>query len=833
MKTKIFAVSLALLLVMAMIAPNSIATAAKPNSSENPNRNDHQGQSDPSKESKNEQAETANDAALDNQQNTQEQQAPQEQSAAQEQPTTQDLNQELDKTVSSSEAIPPVNPDVSDSSCISDLSNSKAELAKSAKEATLNLLQQNAQYQHAAQNLKQQALDQMVCLAENRQQTLISLIKNFDDTSVALTVSFSKDIKAGFPQEVQPYIEEEKVVSGTLDVIHSDDFILNISKFYYFLNSADGSQIELYFNDQKPIILSDSQVVARGIAISDNILAISKDQSSFEVTSTPVALEAASMTMKKVAVILFNWQNNPVQPYTKDTAKSVTFTGAGSVNSYYQEISFNKVGFTGHLSPDGDVFGWYTVPYDSTNCPYSSGSSAAKSIAAADGFNAANYDKIVFAFPSTANCPGWGWAGIGGKESWVQGSYALRVVGHELGHNFGVHHANSYRCTDAAGIPVVISSTCASSEYGDPFDIMGSSTNHMNNFQKGRLSYYDLYNTASVITDGTYTIDAIEKSSGGVQALRIPKDYDSFGNVLKYYYLEYRQPFGFDNFASTSQVVNGISIRIAPPYTTVTQTQLLDSTPGTSSFSDATFLPGTLFEDPIKGIIVKPVSRTADTATVTIQFGPGICVRSSPTVSISPSTQWGYPGDSLTYTLSVTNNDSSACSPSTFTINPTLPLDWSQTPLAPTLTLSGGASSTVQVGIKSAVDATIGPYSVSETATNNSDSAYKTTSSATYDVRLPDTTPPVVSISSPKDGAAIPNKGTMKVAASASDSESGIAKIQISIDGSVKKTCNNTSSCQYNWQVSGISLGSHVITATATDKAPAANINSASVTVKK
>ncbi|MGQ0796112.1 MAG: Ig-like domain-containing protein, partial [Nitrosopumilaceae archaeon] len=715
-------------------------------------------------------------------------------------------------------------------SCIIDHSNSsKDELARLARESSVNLLQLNSLYKQSS-NEKQKNLDKMICVANERQQILISLVKKFEDPSEALSVSFSRDIKNGFPAEAQQYIEEEKTVSGSLDVIHSDDFSLGISKFFYLLNSDQGSKIELHFSDKKPVILTGSKVVAKGMAISNNIVAVSKDQNSFEVTSTP-ALEA-SMSMKKVAVILFNWQNNPVQPYTKDYAKGVTFTNTGSTNNYYQEISFNKVGFIGHLFPDGDVFGWYTVPYDSANCPWSSGSASAKSLASADGFNANNYDKVVFAFPSTSGCPGWGWAYIGGPESWVQGSYQNRVVGHELGHNYGTHHSNSYRCTDSSGVPVVISQTCTTSEYGDPFDIMGSSTNHMNNFQKGRIGYYDPANTVTVTTDGTYTIDDIETSSTGVQVIRIPKDYDANGNVLKYYYLEYRQPYGFDNFSPSSQVVNGISIRIAPPYTTVTQTQLLDSTPNTSTFGDATFLTGTIFEDPINGVIVRPLSNSATSATVEIQFGPGTCIRSSPTMSMSPSTQWGYAGNTLPYSLTITNRDSIACGPSNFTVNSSLPSGWSQTPLVPSVTLSPGASSTVQVQITSSPSAAPEFYTLYETVVNTSDTAYQATSSAIYNVRLPDTTPPTVTITSPSNGSIVP-KGSLKINASASDSESGIAKIQILVGGAVKKTCNNTNTCQYTWKTSGVAPGTYLITAIATDKAPAANSNSVSISVTK
>ena len=54
---------------------------------------------------------------------------------------------------------------------------------------------------------------------------------------------------------------------------------------------------------------------------------------------------------------------------------------------------------------------------------------------------------VMYIFPTLDAC---GWAGLGdiaGPETWINGYVQLRVMGHELGHNFGVHHANSWECT--------------------------------------------------------------------------------------------------------------------------------------------------------------------------------------------------------------------------------------------------------------------------------------------------------------------------------------------------------------------------------------------------
>jgi len=429
---------------------------------------------------------------------------------------------------------------------------------------------------------------------------------------------------------------------------------------------------------------------------------------------------------------------------------------------------------------------------------------------------------------------------LGGSpgSSWVNGSYATRVVGHELGHNFTLQHSSSYSCTDAVGQRVPISTTCTASEYGDPFDIMGGSVNHINNYQKGRLGgpgVLDPVNTQDVTVNGLYTIAPLEWASNGVQALRVPREVDSTGKVLKYYYLEFRQPYGtaFDNFSATASVVNGVSIRLAPPYATSARPLLIDTTPTTSGFTDAALTIDKTFEDPIKGITITTKSVSASGAAVDVKFGPVVCALANPSVSLSPSSQWGYPGQTLNYTLTLTNNNTSSCSPASFSVVPSLPAGWSQSPAAPSLSVSSGASISQTLNVTAASAALPNFYTITEAATNTADATYTTSASATYNVQPPDTTPPVVTMTSPANGSTLPKKGTVKLAANASDA-SGIAQIELLIDGSSKKVCSNATSCSATVSVNDLASGSHTITATATDKGgPTPNTASTSITVTK
>src|SRR5207248_7113531 len=80
---------------------------------------------------------------------------------------------------------------------------------------------------------------------------------------------------------------------------------------------------------------------------------------------------------------------------------------------------------------------------------------------------------------------------------------------------------------------------------------------------------------------------------------------------------------------------------------------------------DGALLPGRTFTDPQTGISVTTQSADATGATVQVSIpSTATCTRHAPTVGlVSPSTQSASPGQTLNYTLTVTNNDSAACAP--------------------------------------------------------------------------------------------------------------------------------------------------------------------------
>jgi hypothetical protein len=294
-------------------------------------------------------------------------------------------------------------------------------------------------------------------------------------------------------------------------------------------------------------------------------------------------------------------------------AADLVFTGAQSSNAYFKEESFGIRSLIGKLSATGDVFGWYTIAPGATACNYSGWGNSARAAAQSAGVDLSGYDHIIHYFPRTAAC---GWSGVGqvpGKYTWINGSGA-QTISHELGHNFGSHHASTLVCT-SNGSRVTIGGSCTVNEYGHPFDVMGSGYRHMTVFNKGRIGFLEPENTVNVAADGTFSIAPLETKSTQIQSLRIPID----GSTA--YYVEFRQPFGFDNFSTTSSVVNGVLITRAPlSYSTLERPALLDMAPSTSTFTDASLRVGATFTDATSGISVRLNSISSTAANVTVDM---------------------------------------------------------------------------------------------------------------------------------------------------------------------------------------------------------------------
>src|SRR3954447_9181265 len=186
---------------------------------------------------------------------------------------------------------------------------------------------------------------------------------------------------------------------------------------------------------------------------------------------------------------------------------------------------------------------------------------------------------------------------------------------------------------------------------------------HYNAMQKAKLGWIPP-SSVKTYTGGsaTYTLTPIENAGADTYAVKIPT-----GATNRTYWLEFRQPIGFDSPLAAFPN-NGAQIRVAYPFESQCSgcdaysddTQLVDTTPETSSFTDATLVAGQTFTDPTYGINVTVLSASA--STMTVQIGTGAAPPPPPpppppltgtATSVVASANPSITGSTVTFTATV------------------------------------------------------------------------------------------------------------------------------------------------------------------------------------
>jgi hypothetical protein len=333
-----------------------------------------------------------------------------------------------------------------------------------------------------------------------------------------------------------------------------------------------------------------------------------------QAVAPAAASRLATRGPRTVAVIMVNFASLPATPWTADDARAAVFTAPASLNAFEQEQSFGAVALAGKLRADGDVFGWYTIPQGTATCEPDAWMAGANAAAGGAGVDLTGYQHRIYVFPRVAACAWSGAADMPGTDSFINGSLAVRVLAHELGHNLGAEHASALTCVDGAGVSVSFSSSCVLDEYGDPYDVMGTSERHYAAFRKGEAGFLAASSLATVAQTGTYRLASSSVVSNGTVSLRVQR-----GAAPDYWYMDLRSPAGlFENVAVTDPTVTGVTIRLAGDYRTATRTRLIDAAPQTATFADAPLQGGQTFADPTSGISITVESVGLGVASVRV-----------------------------------------------------------------------------------------------------------------------------------------------------------------------------------------------------------------------
>jgi hypothetical protein len=329
--------------------------------------------------------------------------------------------------------------------------------------------------------------------------------------------------------------------------------------------------------------------------------------------ASPAHAAPTGTAPRSVLVVLVNWpagNGTPAAPPDAVTPATAAGQVGGTDVGWYQAVSYGQ--FPGW---NAAAIGSYQIaapPNDGCSNVFRANIQASGNQAALSaGFNPASYSVVMYYF-SQVPC---GWSGwTVGNAVWINGSMNTPTTVHELGHTLLLAHGHAQTCVDASGQRVPLSANCQTAEYGDVYNVMGccgpGSFTAMQKFDLGWMSGRQQDVPA---TGGTYTLQPIEATAPGLQALRVVDGSQTL-------WLEYRQPIGVDGWYSAASTQGVLIHRQVPEGLTQYGSNLLDMTPGSpAGFADAGLSAGSTWVDPLGAMKVTVNSVSAAGAQVTVQ----------------------------------------------------------------------------------------------------------------------------------------------------------------------------------------------------------------------
>jgi len=351
---------------------------------------------------------------------------------------------------------------------------------------------------------------------------------------------------------------------------------------------------------------------------------------------------------KRILIIRVDFSDLQGPPQGK-TAAQVQTIADSQIAPYYAKSSYGLTTMTNTVSVNV-----YRMPQSASSYAVNNSNDQlhtdAENAASAD-YTVANYDRIIVYFASLGSLSGsqityGGLAQIGAKNVWCNGEFDFRVIAHEVGHTYGLFHANLWQVSD--GNP--ISSSGSSTEYGDDFDTMGSDgpndlATDFNPWFKNILGWLSDSQVQTITSSGTYRVYAFDHNNfasapGETLALKIVKD------STRNYWLGCRT-----DFTNNSSMENGVYVLWGYDYTK--QSDLLDmNTPGASD-QDAPLAVGGIFTDVAAaggtGVTIHPVAKggVAPNEYRDIQVIFGVAPPIGPAFTTTPASQSGFLGQSI------------------------------------------------------------------------------------------------------------------------------------------------------------------------------------------
>ncbi len=381
-----------------------------------------------------------------------------------------------------------------------------------------------------------------------------------------------------------------------------------------------------------------STPINRQVSVTGKVTGDLLEVTSADVTQAVAGVPPSGTT--RVLVMLAYW--TAPDSVTQRHANDVFFNQS---NAWYRDASYGAVGQAGDATP------WLRIAGPSGGCysDHASIMNQAKEAAAAAGYDLASYDNYAVYFPHCGaddDAVGYaGWAYVASPDLWLNGYLDRRVVTHEQGHNYGLWHSHSQIC-DGGGLL----GSCTFTDYGDPYDAMGSSTyvGHFSAPQKSLLRWLGGGRTVDLSRGGATTLAPLADDGAGPHAAVV-----SVPGSTRRYWVEYRQ--GIDSDAGLpSSGTDGVLVHVTGDGSGSADTgsSLLDVTPGDGVSTDsATLKAGSSWVTP-EGFVISAGALSGAGAEVTVRTS-GATVPGAPLIepatggatggAVSATAAWSAP----------------------------------------------------------------------------------------------------------------------------------------------------------------------------------------------
>ena len=450
-----------------------------------------------------------------------------------------------------------------------------------------------------------------LALAEARREALKKLIAT--DPEAALRQSVRYVVRRALPLAVQELLEEPVNAAGSFEVSIAcgfgeegnvdaverfasfDDQHLNVYTYGRRLDVATKKTLSLNgiaiddvmaLRDQPARVVPPDEAAARGLPagkfvvevlgeirvfasqgefdgltaalIADEEALGPSGRSPEEVSGGPAPLSTYTEGVKSLLYIICDYPNLTGFP----VALSTISNAMNNVTSYYYEASYRKTSLVPTYVP---VIVRLPRNGESYTNAFSTLLSDATDAAQALGYNADDYDRYVVLTDENGGSINFSYAG----KAWigspgchlVEPYYTLRTAGHELGHNFGLYHANYWRSDSDLpnGRDSVVGGYVGSAvnaewiEYGHRFSVMSAqNTSDMNDRtahfapkEKRKLDWLTS-NKVAVVTNSQivrlYRFDNVNATQGP-QAVHINRTSSDYTGNLRQYWLGYRRAY--------------------------------------------------------------------------------------------------------------------------------------------------------------------------------------------------------------------------------------------------------------------------------------------------